>query len=575
MILSTILSENKRRWGIAAVSALAAGSVAPGVATAAAGFGPSVSVVVRGAGAGCATTVASDVSALGGRMTRQLNIIDGGSALVPTSAVTQLSAAPCVAEVTPDGALKPASIGGYDPTQDAGSLFNTTKLIGAQSAWAHGVTGKGIGVAVIDTGVAPVKGLNNAGQLINGADVSFDSQNAALTYNDEFGHGTHVAGIIAGNDIYGANAQSGNSQGGAAYAGNTSQFIGVAPDAHIISVKVGDESGVADVSQVIAALDWVDQHRNDNGLNIKVVNLSYGTTSGQAYTLDPIAFATEVVWRDNVTVVAAAGNGGSGSHGLTDPGYDPYVIAVGASDMQGSTVAAFSSWGDGIRNPDLVAPGTHIESLRDPGSNIDLQYGATATVGSRFFLGSGTSQATAIVSGAVALYLSAHGCTPDQVKRALVMSATPLASQPAAAQGAGELNLVGALAINPGGGAQSFARSTGTGSLEAARGGLHVVSGANGVALTGEQDIMGNAWNSAAIAHSEAGHNAWSGGTFNGAAWSGAGWSGAGWSGAGWSGAGWSGAGWSGAGWSGAGWSGAGWSGAGWSGAGWSDYSWS
>jgi serine protease AprX len=487
---------------------------------------------------------------------------------VPSGALSALAAAPCVAEVTPDSPVQLASIGGYDPSTDVGSLFSTEQILGAQAAWQSGATGQGVGVALIDTGVAPVAGLNGPGQVTNGPDLSFDSQVPQLTYKDVFGHGTHMAGIIGGNDAYGT---------GSHYAGDTSHFFGVAPDAHILNIKVFDENGLADVSQVIAGIDWAVAHRNDPGLNIRVINLSFGTNSSQAYTLDPLAFSAEVAWRSGIVVVAAVGNNGPASGGVSDPAYDPYLLAVGAADTQNTlstaddTVAHFSSVGNGARNPDLVAPGVHIASLRDPGSFIDLNYGAGATVASRFFRGSGSSMATAVVSGAAAVYLSAHPmATPDLVKYVFTSTLTPLLGQPASAQGGGELNLGAALnASTPLHLAQqTYPPSTGTGSLEASRGGVHLTAG--GVALDGDRDIFGNAWNAASIAQATLNGVAWVGGTFNGAGWSGAGWSGAGWSGAGWSGAGWSGAGWSGAGWSGAGWSGAGWSGAGWSGAGWS-----
>ena len=425
--------------------------------------------------------------------------------------------------------------------------------------------------------------------MVNGPDLSFTSQSPALTQLDELGHGTHIAGIIAGRDQITASgvtataAQLTNQIGSpSTYAGDTSDFMGVAPDATIVNVKVADEQGAVDVSQVLAGIDWVVQYRNSNNLNIRVINLSFGTSSSQSYLLDPLAFAAEAAWRAGIVVVASAGNNGAGSNGLDDPAYDPFLISVGAADTLGGldptthTVASFSSRGTNSRTPDLVAPGVHIESLRDPGSNIDLHYGASATVGTRFFLGSGTSQAAAVVSGAVALLLGQNPAwTPDQVKYALTSSATPLANEPATAQGSGEVNVAAALTVKvkhaPRG--QPFPAATGLGSLDASRGGVYVTS--NGVALSGERDIMGNSFNAAAMAAAETTHSAWNGGVFNGAGWSGAGWSGAGWSGAGWAGSTWTGAGWSGAGWSGAGWSGAGWSGAGWSGAGWSGAGWS
>ena len=276
-----------------------------------------------------------------------------------------------------------------------------------------------------------------------------------------------------------------------------------------------------------------------------------------------------------------------------------------------------------MRNPDLVAPGVHIESLRDPGSNIDLQYGSTATVGGRFFLGSGTSQAAAVVSGAAALLLSQHpDWSPDDVKYALASTATPLSNQPATAQGSGELNvprtsgfrhrhrrhLRAVQATTPPRRHRPFHSSgqhqqTFTPPRPApVRSTPRAAASMSPPAVSRSpvrQDIMGNAFNSATMAAAEASQSAWNSGTWNGAGWAGAGWAGAGLgrrragparagparagpvragpaapgTGAGWAGAGWAGAGWAGAGWAGAGWAGAGWAGR-WAGAGWADASW-
>ncbi len=546
------------------------------LATHAAAAGVAENVIVRGQ-AGCAATVATTVTQLGGTVRRPLGILDGAAVTLGANRLAALRSAPCVASVTPDGTVTLSSIGGYDPTADVGSLYNTEQIIGAQAAWQKGHTGQNVGVALIDTGVSPVQGLTSNGKLFNGPDLSFASQTPALRYLDEVGHGTHMAGIIAGRD-------PANPWGG--YVGDTSDFLGVAPDARIINVKVADESGAVDVSQVLAGIDWVVQHRNTGNANIRVINLSFGTNSTQSYILDPLAFAAEVAWKSGIVVVASAGNNGASSSGLNDPAYDPFLIAVGAADTQGTlttaddTVASFSSTGTGSRAPDLVAPGVHIESLRDPGSQIDLNYGSTATVGDRFFLGSGTSQAAAVVSGAAALVLGQHpDWSPDDVKFALTQSATKLPNQPGTAQGSGELNVAAALQlkVSRGHNQQYNLPATGLGTLDGARGGVYVT--ANGVALTGQQDIMGNSFNSATMALSEANQSSWSGGTWNGAGWAGAGWAGAGWAsttwaGAGWAGAGWAGAGWAGSTWTGAGWAGAGWAGAGWAGAGWAGAGW-
>ena len=165
------------------------------------------------------------------------------------------------------------------------SLELVTDVINVKQLWSHGVDGSGIGVALIDSGVAPVPGLDGQGKLINGADLSFDSQSESLRYLDAYGHGTHMASIIAGND------------------GTRSGFRGVAPGAHIVNVKVGAADGTVDVSQVIAAIDWTVQHRNDPGLNIRVISLSYGTDSLQSYQIDPLTMAVESAWRNGIVVV--------------------------------------------------------------------------------------------------------------------------------------------------------------------------------------------------------------------------------------------------------------------------------
>jgi serine protease AprX len=144
-----------------------------------------------------------------------------------------------------------------------------------------------------------------------------------------------MAGLIAGND------------------GQPGGYRGVAPDARIVSLKVGVADGGVDVSQVIAAIDWVVQHRNDNGMNIRVINLSYGTNSTQNASVDPLAYAVEQAWLQGIVVVAAAGNTGyqvgGNAPGIADPGYDPFVIAAGGSDSMGTatmaddTVGAYSA----------------------------------------------------------------------------------------------------------------------------------------------------------------------------------------------------------------------------------------
>jgi len=459
----------------------------------------------------------------------------------------------------------------YDPAADPYSMQNITAADGAQSWWNQGYTGKGVDVAVIDTGVSPVAGLNSSGKLVNGPDLSLESQNPNTQYLDTNGHGTFMAGLIAGND------------------GQAGGYRGVAPDARIVSIKVGVADGGTDVSQVIAAIDWAVQHRNDNGLNIRVINLSYGTNSAQSYAIDPLAYAVEQAWKAGIVVVSAAGNTGyqkgSGA-ALADPAYDPQILAVGGADTMGTSqvwddqVASFSasstSCGAGCRAPDLIAPGSHMQGLRVPGSYID-QNNPAGALSDQYFRGSGTSEATAFVSGAVADLLQRYPqLSPDQVKAMLTASCDKLSSYNWKQQGCGELDLaklLNASVPSPLSALQGNAPSTGTGSLEAARGTDHISM--NGVVLQGEQDIFGRPFVSAAMAALEAAGSSWSGGNWNGSSWSGSSWSGSSWSGSSWSGSSWSGSSWSGSSWSGNSWSGSSWSGSSWSGSSWSGSSWS
>ncbi len=547
-----------------------------GISTNATYGGPSVPVIVR-AVTGGAHQVEEAVASMGGVVERRLSIIDGFSARLPAEALPILRSLPGVVSVSRNSELDPQT-DTYDPATDANSMASTTQYSGAASWWTAGYTGAGVDVAVIDTGVSPVEGLATPGKILYGPDLSIESQAPNLTNLDSYGHGTFMAGLIAGLD------------GGMVPPYQTapaSQYRGMAPDARIVSIKVGTADGGTDVSQVIAAIGWVVQHAHDPGINIRVLNLSYGTDSQQSYLMDPLAFAAEVAWRQGIVVVAAAGNSGfqktPTGPALSDPAFDPFLIAVGASNPNGTTqlsddtVPLFSPRPirPGTRGVDLVAPGVHMQGLRVPNSYIDVNH-STGVLGDRYFRGSGTSQSAAIVSGAAALILQKYpGATPDQVKRLMVSTGYRLGMS--SASGGGELQLASALTADLSNWTQSWTPSTGVGSLELARGSDHLTQ--NGVVLVGERDIMGSPFDAASMAALEAQGASWSGGDWNGKSWSGASWSGASWSGASWSGASWSGASWStcvfsGNSWSGASWSGASWSGASWSGASWSGASW-
>jgi serine protease AprX len=562
----------------ALLAALALPSLSPVAQLVGRWIGAQVSVIVRG-GHGEDAQLRQAVSNVQGHVVRSIGIVDGVVATVPVDAVGDLQRQPMVREVTPNLPVHLQATlngnGNYNAAADLASLYNTTLITGAQTYWQAGYTGQGVDVAVIDSGAVPVNGLHAPGKLVYGPDLSFDSQALNLMDLDTFGHGTHMAGIIAGRD---------DAAIPGTYAGDSTDFVGMAPDARIVSIKVADSHGNTDVSQVLAAIDWVVVHRADPGFNIKVVNMSFGTDSYQSYVYDPLAYAAETAWHDGIVVVGATGNRGWKT-GVLDPADDPYLIAVGSSDTNGTaataddTVSTFSSGGDGYRNPDLVAPGAHIAGLRDPGSYIDLN-NATARTGGRFFRGSGTSMAAAVVSGAAALLLSQNpALTPDMVKNLLTSTATPLPNTSTVMQGAGEINLRGALTAVPAAAVQAFAPGTGTGSLDGARGSVRLSW--NGTSpLQGEVDIFGLPVNATAMAQALAGGAIWTGGLFNGVAWTAGGWgtymaADGSWSGTAWNNNSWSNNSWSNNSWSNNSWSNNSWSNNSWSNNSWSNNSWS
>ena len=417
-----------------------------------------------------------------------------------------------------------------------------------------GMSGRGVGVALIDTGVTRVPGLDGAGQVVYGPDLSLDSQDPAKRHLDGYGHGTHLAGIIAGRGVT-----------------RSDEFRGMALNARVTSVKVGSSNGAVDVSQVIAGIDWVVAHRNDDPRNpIRVLNLSYGTDSVQPYQVDPLAHAVENAWRAGLVVVVAGGNDGNAVP-LVNPATDPYVIAVGAADTANTaittddSVASFSNLGDARRSVDVVAPGRSLISLRVPGSYVDVN-NASARVGTGYFRGSGSSQAAALTSGVVAQLLQFQSTlTPDQIKYLLTSTCHRLGTAYPANRGC-MLDAMGAYlsAKNSAvpASTQTWPRSTGTGSIEAARGTAHLADGA--AELTGENDLFGP-FDSRSWAAASSARTAWSGGAWMGRQWTGSRWitdstGTTSWEGRFWAGQSWTGRFWAGSTWSAITWKESAWS---------------
>ena len=334
---------------------------------------------------------------------------------VPTASPTaEPSATPAptpTPEITAATSTESPSPNPTAPTQGSAVYSH---VVNADQVWSQGTTGRGVTVAVLDSGVAADPDLVEPTNRIL-ASVNFADERLMT---DPGGHGTHVAGIVAGN--------GGRSDG---------QFIGVAPEADIVDVRVLSRTGSGRISSVVRGIEWVLAHRT--AYNIRVLNLSFGAPTPTSYRTDPMSAAIEIAWRRGLVVVVAAGNGGPGRDTVASPGIDPYAITVGATDDNGTitprddTLAPFSSWGSAESNakPDLVAPGRRIVSLRVQGSALDLLYPDRVVVlpnGSTYLRLSGTSMATPVVAGAVALLLQRRpNLSPDQVKALLVGATQP------------------------------------------------------------------------------------------------------------------------------------------------------
>lgn len=365
-----------------------AGLVLAGAPAAAhADAGPARAVIVTATSTDAA---ARAVDAAGGTVDMSLPIVNGVAAHADARTEQALAAMPAVA-VVPDVELHATSasfdvtaadpqIGALDPGRD----FTPD-------------AGRGVAVAVVDTGVSDTTDLH-APRLVRGPD--FSGENDGI---DHYGHGTFMAGLIAGD--------------GTASANGPVHHVGIAPGATVVAVKVARADGSTSMSRLVAGIGWTVAHHDE--LNIGVMNLSFGVDLPMPYQANPLSGAVEAAWAAGVTVVVAAGNEGAGS--VTSPGDDPYVITAGAYDGA-NTVASWSGSEQfhGYAKPDVVAPGVSVVSLRDPGSTIDVQH-PEGRVDDAYFRGTGTSMSTALVSGSAAVLLSHHpAATPDDVKGALV-----------------------------------------------------------------------------------------------------------------------------------------------------------
>jgi len=283
------LPQHARRVATVATAAfLAAGVAGPAMASVAEAATPStadlVSVIVQER-SGTGNGPERAVEAFGGSVGQEYSVFQGFSAKVPGDRLDALRAVPGVDKVTEDASLTLNSAAVANQISQSGSLYTIANQdTGAAAMWNAGYTGQGVDVAVIDSGTVPVDGLNGA-NVIYGPDLSFEA-GTPVENLDTNGHGTAMAGIIAGRD----------ADASAPYSGDTENYVGMAPDSRIVSIKVADALGHTDVSQAIAAIDWVTEHGDENGLNVRVINMSFGTDGTQSYLLDPLAYAAEQAW---------------------------------------------------------------------------------------------------------------------------------------------------------------------------------------------------------------------------------------------------------------------------------------
>jgi serine protease AprX len=399
----------------------------------------SVRVIIR---ATDVSEVETQVAAAGGQIGRRLTGINAVVAEVPVRSLAGIASLPGVRGVSLDRKVD-------------GALERTGAAIGARWVTENlGVDGTGVGVAIIDSGVTRTHDDLNGNRVVQFVDfVDYQTQP-----HDGYGHGTHVAGIIAG---------SGFDSDGARR--------GIAPGAHLIVLKALDEHGDGFISSAIAAIDYAIEQRA--AYNIRVINLSVAAGVYESYKTDPLTLATRRAVDAGIVVVTAAGNLGRSAKGqqqfggITSPGNAPWVLTIGAASHNGTvdrrddTVAPFSSMGpstiDQVKKPDLVAPGVGIESLADPGSTLFATkpearlWGKVPTATQPYLSLSGTSMAAPVAAATVALMLQANpALTPTGVKAILRASAEMHAGFDEAAQGAGFLDARAAVEM-----ARTFAES--------------------------------------------------------------------------------------------------------------------
>jgi len=410
------------------------------------------------------------VSVTGVRVVRELPAIGEAVVRGTPAALRRLASARGVLGVFPDDRVVLSGGAG-------GSGGGVPAYAGLGGRAGKGDAGRGVRVAVVDTGVSDTAALSRAsGRLVDGVDTT----GGAAPYADGHGHGTFMASLVAGGRVDGTHNKA----------------VGVAPGATVVVVKVADAQGITSLSSVVAGLDWVAQHAAD----VDVASLSFShSRPGGAYGGDPLNQAVERVAQAGVVPVVSAGNT---ADEVGDPGFDPRALTVGAADLGSgrTTVAPFSGSATvaGVAKPDVVANGVSVLGVLPPGSLVATEHPDAHATGD-LWRGTGTSQATAVTAGVAALFLQANpGATVAQVKASLRSAARDL---PGSRDGAGLVNLTD-----------------------------RKVAGSDGGALDGSGDLTG-----------EGGFDAssWSASSWSASSWSASSWSASSWSASSWSAAAW------------------------------------
>src|ERR1700722_6716298 len=356
------------------------------------------------------------VNLLGGLVNEAFTLINAVAGTVAAGNVITLSNQPNVSYISLDRSL-------------GASLDYSAEGVNAPVAWNSGWDGTGVGVAVIDSGIYSHPDLLSA--RTRQSRVVYRKSFIGGEQNDDYGHGTHVAGIVAGT---GASSN---------VPGSAHVLRGMAPNANLLDLRVLDQNGVGNDSVVIAAIQTAVNLKSE--YNVRVINLSLGRPFYESCVLDPLCEAVEAASRSGIVVVIAAGNlGRNGYSTILSPGNSPHAITVGAMKTEGTDtgsddlIASYSSKGptyiDLTVKPDIVAPGNLVVSLLAPGSTLaktypqnvvgPSYYHPASTGPAEYFELSGTSMATPVVSGAVALMLQKDPTlTPDTVKARLMKTA--------------------------------------------------------------------------------------------------------------------------------------------------------